>query len=307
MYTCRWFLQPGFLHEAQAHVGLVERIEVDAGRAFIEQAADLAHGEAQAGLTHGFHAAFLISFFQFQIEFAGDVGPAEAQHAAQGVEALDGQDAGDDRRGEALRPQAAHQFHIFADIEKELRHHEIRARGDLFGQMMPVRREGGGLGMRAGVPGHGHAHVRHLPPDEAHEIQGMAEAPGLPVPVRLIRWRVAAQGQHVLHAIGPQVVQEAEDALLFRAHAGQMGHDLEAAPDELRRDGQGVLLLAAARAVGHRGKERIDRLEAGRRVVKGRQLRRVGRREEFEGNEGLAAFTQQAADGRHGCAPFNGE
>ena len=158
--------------------------------------------------------------------------------------------------------------------------------------------------MRAGITGHGHTHFRGLPPDEAHEIERVPEASGLPVPLRLIRGRIPAQGQHVMHAVCPQIVEKAEDAILLRAHAGQMRHDVKAAPHQIRRDGKGILLLAAACAIGHRGKERLERLEALGGFVEGGQLRRIGWWEKFQGNEGFAAFTQQVADGRHGCAPF---
>ena len=50
---------------------------MDAGRAAIQQLPDLAGGKTQARFAHGLHTAFVVGRFQFQIELARDVGPAQ--------------------------------------------------------------------------------------------------------------------------------------------------------------------------------------------------------------------------------------
>lgn len=69
--------QARFFHQAQAHLGFVEAVQMDAGRAAIQQLPDLAGGKTQARFAHGLHTAFVVGRFQFQIELARDVGPAQ--------------------------------------------------------------------------------------------------------------------------------------------------------------------------------------------------------------------------------------
>ena len=58
---------------------------------------------------------------------------------------------------------------------------------------------------------------------ETDEIGGMAEFGGFPVDV-LPLGDVAAQGQHVIHAVVAQALEILGNVVLRRADAGQVGH-----------------------------------------------------------------------------------
>ena len=93
---------------------------MDAGRARIKQAAYLPHGIVKAHLPHGLGPALIVGFFERQIELAGNIGPAQRKHAPQRIKALDGQNAGNHRSGNALPAQMAHQIFVFARVKKDL-------------------------------------------------------------------------------------------------------------------------------------------------------------------------------------------
>ena len=68
---------PTSFRDAEAHGRLVQRVQVDARRAVVQQGADLLHGKLEARFAYGFRAALGIGFLKGEIELAWDVRAAQ--------------------------------------------------------------------------------------------------------------------------------------------------------------------------------------------------------------------------------------
>ena len=171
---------------------------------------------------------------------------------------------------------------VFAHVEEQLRDHEIRAFTDFGDGVAPVAGEARRFRMGCRIPGDADAHVGIMRLGETDEIGGMAEFGGFPVDV-LPLGDVAAQGQHIIHAVVAQALEILGNVVLRRADAGQVGHRFELEFFlQMGNDFQRGVLAGAARPVRNGREQRFQRSQPFGHLEEVRPLVRVFRREEFK-------------------------
>ena len=160
--------------------------------------------------------------------------------------------------------------------------------------------------MGRGIARHTDAQVGMLRAQETHEVTGVVEMARVPVPVAHAARRIPAQGQHVVDPGSAQMAHKIADGLRLGAHTGQVRHDGEAPPGQLRRDVQRVLLFAAPRTVGDGEEKGIDRAQALHGLVELRQMTFRGRGKKFQRNKRLGCLAESLGD-LHDKTPGNCE
>ena len=251
-----------------------------------------------------------------RIAEAGEVVVREARPAL-GDEPVDGRH-GEDREdpgyqglGDSRLPGPAHEVEIDGVVEEELRDGEVRAEVELALQETQILlrarrlgvplRVGGDADAERGVPGPdegdevGRAAERAVSAGEARRA-ALGEVPG----GGRVRGRVAAQGEHVVHARVDKGVEEPLHGRGGGADAGEMGHRFEpAVVPQARDDLHRVAARAPQRAVRDGDKERVHRAEAFHRGEERRPALPVARGEEFERDE-RGASREQFRDAHRG-------
>ncbi len=111
-----------------------------------------------------------------------------------------GQDAGDDRHGDARRAAALAKLEKRRVVEKKLGGDEVRARVHFGLQVAQVGLGRGRLGMRLGVAADAEAEFGIMRADEGDQFAGVAQAVGVGLECRRALRRVAAQGHEVAKA-----------------------------------------------------------------------------------------------------------
>ena len=206
------------------------------------------------------------------------LGPAELGHPADLAGVRDRHDPRQHGLVDAELVELLDEADVVGGLEEELGDREVGP-GQLGGEEAAVGGPVRGAGVDLGVGGHADREVGVV--DVADEVRGVPVVRG-PAAVRTGR-EVPPEGEDVLDAGGPVVVEDLGDLLPPVALTRQVGHRgdgrLLAHPAD---DVTGALTTAAAGAVGHRHEAGVQRLQLGDGAAEG-QLGTVGLgREELE-------------------------
>jgi hypothetical protein len=144
-------------------------------------------------------------------------------------------------------------------VQEELGDQELDPGLDLLAEVREILLEARRFVVFLGVAGAPQAETEAAL-DERHQLVRMAESARDRLPVRLIRGRISAQGEHVLDSPALHLLEAAGQFLGAATGAGHVGHRRE--PGLLLDSIHqlcGLLARRSASAAGHRDEARLER------------------------------------------------
>ena len=286
----------------------VERVEVNAGSAHIEQLLCHLRRDLDTEGTHGIKV--IGDRVEPGGELLGELCTGECGESLDLRHIRDGHQARNDRHRASVHCAAFAQSRVILGSEEELGDREFRS-GVLLhcenpGVLLEIRR----LGVSLRECRDTDAEVAERL-DELDEFGRVGQAVRMRMPVRFRpSGRISAQGKDRVDAGIRVLADDASDFVSARAHAGQVSHGKEGGLlGDLLRDAHGAIAGRAAGAVGDRDEARTQRLQVSDGLPQS-CLSLIGlRREQLEG-EGTLTLGQSAAQGqairrglRHGDKP----
>ena len=265
-------------------------------RSAVDKASDLGYRKPQPGFFNRLRTAPVVCFFQFQIEFTGNVRPAQGECAPDGGQALDGKHAGNDRNINPHAAQPCHQFKIFAGVEKKLGNDEIRTGFDFSTKIFAIVIKGRGFRMRRRIAGYPHAEVPSSAAYETHQLFRAGKGSRSPFRPGVAR-PVAAQRKQVIQPGIAEFFKRPRNVFFLRAYTGKVGHGFHIViPLQAGGDFQRVGLDGPSRSAGYGCKKRVHGFEPDYPLKEGGPLFPVLWGEEFQRIERGRTLTDEIED-----------
>ena len=156
-----------------------------------------------------------------------DARPAHLRHPLELSDVGDRQDPRDDRDLDPNRPGPLDELEVALVVEEHLRDQEVHARLHLLRQVFEVLLGAARVDVRLREAGR-RDHERVVIADQRDQLAGVLEATLGHRPLRLAARGIAPQGEHVVDARSPELVERLPQLTFGGPHAGEVGHRLEA-------------------------------------------------------------------------------
>jgi len=279
--------------------GLVERVEMDAGDAVVEEVGALLGGVVEADFADGFGGA--VGALEGFEELGGEAAAAgEFGHAFHRAEAGDGHDAGDDGGGDSGEGATVAEVVEIVVVEEKLGA-DVVGTGVYFGfEVLHFKEAVGRGGVTFGKAGDANAEAAGIGMaaeffDEGDEGGGLGKNVARVVVIGLVAWRVTAEGEDVADPGGGVAFEDGGDFGFVVADASEVGNGVERGGGfEPEDEVVGEFARGAPRAVGDADKVGLDFFEVADGGVELLLGLRGFRREELEGDGGLAGLKDVA-------------
>jgi hypothetical protein len=266
----------------------VQRVEVDARRAALQQILALRRGVADADLVH--RGGVPLDGLQLGEQVLGDAVAVERGHALDPLHVGDGHDAGDDRHPDAHLAGALHVAEVVGVVEEELGHQELAAGFDFGAGVLQLALPVGGFGVHLRMGRAAHAEVEGA--REGGEIGGVGE--GALGARDVFGPQIAAQGDDVFDPADVQRLEDTAHLLSRVARRHHVGHRLDVhLLLDARHQREGERATLHCERTGHRDEVGQETRQLADRLEQLLRRPQVGRGKELEGEGRSVSLVQR--------------